>query len=244
MAARRQQTQSNPPQVVAYTRVSTAEQSNSGLGLRSQRAALRTEAERRNWEHVRYLSDEGHSAKSLNRPAIQEALALLAEGKAGILMVSKLDRLSRSLLDFASIMERSQREGWSLVALDLGVDTTTAGGEMMANVMASFAQFERRLIGERTSAALQAAKQRGQRLGRPRQLSDKVIRRIATERAQGQTLGAIAEGLNTDRVPTAQGGARWYRGTVRAVLHSIALDREAATPPDRREVFHGRMRVG
>ena len=104
----------------------------------------------------------------------------------------------------------------------------------MANVMASFAQFERRLIGERTSAALQAAKQRGQRLGRPRQLSNKVIRRIVRERAQGRTLEAIAEGLNANRVPTAQGGARWYRGTVRAVLRSIELDREASSRSMRR----------
>ena len=113
MPARRQQPQLNLPRVIAYTRVSTSEQSNSGLGLHSQRAALRAEAERRNWEDVRYLSDEGYSAKSLDRPAIQEALAMLAEGKAGIFVVSKLDRLSRSLLDFATIMERSQREGWS-----------------------------------------------------------------------------------------------------------------------------------
>ncbi len=106
-------------------------------------------------------------------------------------MVAKLDRLSRSLLDFALLMERSQREGWSIVALDLGVDTTSPGAEMMANVMASFSQFERRLIGERTSAALQAAKARGQRLGRPRQLSRRVVRRIVRERTAGATPAAI-----------------------------------------------------
>ena len=221
-------TQSDPPRVIAYTRVSTSEQTNSGLGLRSQQAALRAEAERRGWSEVRNLSDDGHSAKSLERPGIQRALGMLESGEANVLAVSKLDRLSRSLLDFASLMERSQREGWSLVALDLGVDTTTAGGEMMANVMASFAQFERRLIGERTSAALQAAKERGQRLGRPRSLSKSVVKRIARERARGATLEAIAEGLNADGVPTAQGGAQWYRGTVRAVLQSLELDEEAA----------------
>ena len=216
---------SGPPRVIAYTRVSTSEQTTSGLGLRSQRSALKAEADRRGWEDVRYLTDDGASAKSLNRLGIQEALALLKSGEADVLAVSKLDRLSRSLLDFASLMEQSQKQGWSLVALDL-VDTTTAGGEMMANVMASFAQFERRLIGERTSAALQAAKQRGQRLGRPRSLSKAVLKRIARERARGATLEAIAAGLNEDGVPTAQGGASWYRGTVRAVLKSIELDKE------------------
>ena len=228
MPQRSRRVRRNVPRVIAYTRVSTAEQGKSGLGLRSQRTALRAEAERRGWADVKYLSDDGHSAKSLDRPGIQRALEMLSAGEADVLITAKLDRLSRSLLDFASIMKRSQREGWSLVALDLGVDTTTAGGEMMANVMASFAQFERRLIGERTSAALQAAKERGQRLGRPRQLSESVVKRIARERAQGRTLGAIADALNADKVSTAQGGARWYRGTVRAVLGSIELDRQAA----------------
>jgi Resolvase, N terminal domain len=67
---------------------------------------------------------------------------------------AKLDRLSRSLLDFASLMEDARREGWALVILDLGIDTTTPSGEMIANVMATFAQFERRLIGQRTKDAL------------------------------------------------------------------------------------------
>jgi DNA invertase Pin-like site-specific DNA recombinase len=63
----------------------------------------------------------------------------MANGEADVLVVSKLDRLSRSLIDFAQTMATAQREGWALVALDLGVDTATPGGEMMANVLASFA---------------------------------------------------------------------------------------------------------
>ena len=69
-------------------------------------------------------------------------------------MVAKLDRLSRSLLDFAALMEQARSSGWNLVALDLGVDTSTPAGEMMASVLATFAQFERRLIGQRTKDAL------------------------------------------------------------------------------------------
>lgn len=82
------------------------------------------------------------------------ALEAVEGGQADALCVAKLDRLSRSLLDFAGLMERSRKRGWSLVALDLGVDTSTPSGEMMASVLATFAQFERRLIGERTRAAL------------------------------------------------------------------------------------------
>ena len=170
------------------------------------------------------MADEGFSAKNLARPGITSALELLRRGEASVLVVAKLDRLSRSLLDFAGMMERARREGWELVVLDLGVDTTTPSGQLMANVMASFAQYERQLIGARTSAALQQLKGQGVRLGRPRTMSPEILDRIATERGEGRTLSAIADGLTEDSVPTARGGARWYPSTVRAVLASLALD--------------------
>jgi len=114
--------------------------------------------------------------------------------------------------------ERGQREGWALVALDCAVDTTTPAGEAMANVLATFAQVERRLIGQRTREALQAKKAQGVKLGRPRQLPAKVRRRIQRERAKDRTLAAIAKSLNDDRVPTAHGGRKWHPSTVRNVL--------------------------
>lgn len=143
------------------------------------------------------------------------------------LSLAKLDRLSRSLLDFAGLMECSRSEGWSLVALDLGVDTSTPAGEMMASVMASFAQYERRLIGQRTKEALAVLKARGVRLGRPVGLPDGLRQRISIERTGGKTLSAIAEDLNSARVPTSQGGAKWYPSTVAAVLRSVSVDAEA-----------------
>jgi DNA invertase Pin-like site-specific DNA recombinase len=90
---------------------------------------------------------------------------MLEAGQADALVVAKLDRLSRSVGDFAGLMDLARRQGWALIALDLGVDTTTPAGEMMANVMASFAQFERRVIAQRTKDALAQAKARGVRLG-------------------------------------------------------------------------------
>jgi len=76
-------------------------------------------------------------------------------------VVSKLDRLSRSLLDFATLMDQAHREGWELVVLDLALDTTTPSGRLMANVMASFAEYERHLIGQRTSARCSSARRMG-----------------------------------------------------------------------------------
>jgi DNA invertase Pin-like site-specific DNA recombinase len=157
----------------------------------------------------------------LNRPGIQRALALLEgrEPEAEALVVAKLDRLSRSLVDFAGIMERARRKGWSLAALDIGVDTTTPAGAMVANVMATFAQFERDLIGERTKAALAVKKSQGVKLGRPRTLPSATRTRIKRMRGRGMTLAAIADKLNRENVPTAHGGRRWHASTVRALLN-------------------------
>jgi DNA invertase Pin-like site-specific DNA recombinase len=210
--------------VIGYTRVSTEEQAVSGLGLADQKDVIDREAERRGWSEMVHLSDEGYSAKTLSRPAIAQALDLLATGQASVLVVSKLDRLSRSLLDFASLMERAAKEGWQLVVLDLNVDTTTPSGQLVAHVMGAFAQYERQLIGARTAAALQQKKAQGARLGRPRCLPDEVVRRIGAERAAGRSMRAIADGLSQDGVPTARGGSVWQASTVAGVLNSIALD--------------------
>ncbi|WP_104524949.1 recombinase family protein [Blastococcus atacamensis] len=213
--------------VIAYLRVSTEEQSLSGLGLADQRLVIERAAESHHWDHVAYVIDEGFSAKNLARPGIAEALRQLACGEAGVLVVSKLDRLSRSLLDFAQLMETAKRQGWELVVLDLAIDTCTPSGALMANVMASFAEYERQLIGQRTSAALQVKKAQGARLGRPCTLDPAVSQRIVAERAEGRSLTTIANALNSDGVSTARGGRCWFPSTVAGVLRSAVLDREA-----------------
>lgn len=220
-------TRSRSENVIAYIRVSTDEQAVSGLGLADQRASIEEAAKSRGWSAIEFIADEGHSARSLGRPGITAALSALSEGRASVLVVAKLDRLSRSVLDFATLMERARREGWELVVLDLALDTMTPSGALLANVMSSFAEYERRLIGMRTSAALQQLKAQGARLGRPRTMPDEVLDRIADERSSGSTLAAIAARLNEEGVPTARGGVKWYPSTVRAALESLDLDREA-----------------
>lgn len=205
--------------VLGYLRVSTTEQAANGAGLDAQRAAIAAEAERRGWM-VQWVEDRGYSAKDLRRPGIREALSVLAAGDADALVVAKLDRLSRSLLDFSGLVEQSRRERWQLVALDLGVDTSTPSGEMLANVLASFAQFERRLIGQRTAEALRAKQATGVRLGRPPMVPPHVRNRIAHARKSGATYAAIAEALNRDGVPTAHGAARWRPSTVAWALRA------------------------
>ena len=88
----------------------------------------------------------------------------------------------------------------------------------MANVLATFAQFERRLIGQRTKDALAAKKRAGIQLGRRSTLSATTVERIVRERQAGSTLKSIADELNVDGVTTGQGGRRWYPSTVSSVL--------------------------
>jgi DNA invertase Pin-like site-specific DNA recombinase len=191
--------------VVGYTRVSTQEQGDSGLGLEAQRAAIVLYCTQRGWTLDTVYQDVASGAKLAGRPELDQAL----NHQADAIIVAKLDRLSRSLLDFASLLERSRTEGWALVALDLGVDTSTAAGEMMANVVASFAQYERRRISERTVDALKAARERGVKLGAPRTIPAEVeadiIARVARgvpyreiRGSTGYSLGTISRILNRD----------------------------------------------
>jgi DNA invertase Pin-like site-specific DNA recombinase len=210
-----------PLRVVFYSRVSTADQAESGAGLAAQEAALRATATHRGWDVLSHLTDAGASGKKLSgRPALADALDLVSTGQADALAVSKLDRLSRSLLDFAALMVRSQHEGWNLIALDVDVDTTTPSGRLVANVMASVAEWERDTIGARTRDALAARRAEGVVLGRPRSVSDEAVARAREMRKSGMTYAACAQQLTDEGVPTAHGGARWYPSTVRKVLLS------------------------
>lgn len=208
-------------QVVGYTRVSTEEQAAGGLGVDAQRAAIEREAESRSWE-LTWVSDEGVSGKSVKRSGLTYALALLATGQAQALVVSKMDRLSRSILDFAALVERAQRDDWAIICLDPVLDLTTAAGRMQANILAVFAQYERELISERTRAALAVKRANGAKLGRPSRTPADVKARIRRESSDGASLRAIADGLNADEVPTALGGKRWHASTVRSVLTTAA----------------------
>src|SRR5690242_4001873 len=99
-----------PPRAIGYLRVSTDEQVGSGLGLAAQRAAIVAEAERRGWQ-LELFEEEGRSGKDLNRPVLADALDRLDRHQADVLVVAKLDRLSRSVRDFGAVLERAARRG-------------------------------------------------------------------------------------------------------------------------------------
>ena len=203
--------------VIGYVRVSTDQQAESGAGMAAQRASIRQQCKQHGWELTTIFEDNGASAKTLaGRPGLSEALVTLTEGDAAALVVSKLDRLARSVHDFAGLVRVAEREGWGIVALDLGVDMTTPTGGLLANVTASVAEWERKIISVRTSEALAQRRAAGVRLGRPRELDPFIADRIRSRRSERATLQGIADELNADGVVTPTGRA-WSPALVRKV---------------------------
>lgn len=186
--------------------------------MEAQELAIRAECDKRGLALLDVYSDLGKSAKDLHRPALQKALSGLQEGRGDVLMVSRLDRLSRSVRDASEVMDTAERQGWALVALDCAVDMTTPQGQAMAQVQTVFGQLERRLIGQRTRAAMAVARAQGKPMGRPTTLPPEVKAAIVDRWRTGSTWTAIAAELNERGIPTAQGGARWYPATVRYVV--------------------------
>jgi len=201
--------------VILYERVSTFDQSASGAGMEAQHAALEAAADSRGWTVVEVITDVA-SGKDTDRPGFQRALGMLARGEAEAIAAAKLDRFSRSVLDFASLMERSRDEGWSVIALDLGVDTSTATGRFMASIIAAVAELERTMIGERTKAAMATLKANGVHCGRPRSIPSDVMVYVRVARASGWTYKAIARDLEARQVPTVNGGP-WQTSTLRRI---------------------------
>jgi DNA invertase Pin-like site-specific DNA recombinase len=157
------------------------------------------------------------------RKALQEAMDALDAGGGDALVAAKLDRVSRSVVDFCGLLERASRRKWSVVVLDVNVDTSTPSGELMATVVSAFSQYERKLIGQRTRDALAAKRASGVRLGRPRSLDPAIRVRIEAERAAGRSLRAIARGLMADGVPTARGGSVWHASSVREITQTTTV---------------------
>ena len=215
---------------IAYYRVSTRAQGRSGLGIEAQRAAVQRFAEVEGMtilaEHVEAESGKGSDAL-LRRPQLRAALEEARRARCPVL-VAKLDRLSRDVAFISGLM--AQRVPF-LVA-ELGADADP----FMLHLYAALAEKERRLIAERTKAALTARKARGARLGNPTNAAEaaaigrevsvteadrfaaSVLPLIEAIQAAGVTsLRGLARALNARGVPTARGG-RWQVSNVRNVL--------------------------
>jgi DNA invertase Pin-like site-specific DNA recombinase len=129
---------------VGYLRVSTDEQAASVRGLEAQRAAILAVGEQRGWTLLRFERDAASGCSRHKRPGLDAALASCRSDDADGIVAAKLDRLSRSMIDFAQLVEESQRRGYTVVMLDPAIDLTTPNGHLVAGVLAQVAQWEER----------------------------------------------------------------------------------------------------
>ncbi|GLI94978.1 recombinase family protein [Methylocystis echinoides] len=218
---------------VAYLRVSTAKQGQSGLGLDAQQRAVESYLNGGDWSLVATFV-EIESGKRDDRPKLQEALEA-CKLYGATLVIARLDRLSRDAHFLLGLL----KSGVKFVCCDM-----PQADSFMVGIMAQLAQKERELISERTKAALQSAKARGVKLGGDRGTFQEVaiagrvkgneaIVREADERAErlskligelqgrGLSLNAIARELDQRGIPSARGG-RWTATSVRNVLRRLA----------------------
>ena len=236
---------------VGYVRVSTDQQAQEGVSLEAQRVRIRAHCVSQEIELVDLITDDGYSAKSLERPGIQRALAMLSAGRVDTLVVVKLDRLTRSVKDLGYLCDTYFHEGqpFSLLSVSDSIDTRSAGGKLLLNVLMSVAQWEREAIRERTQEAMNELKRRGIRLGSapsgwqrskepdatgrrpliPHPAEQAAVHRICDLYRQGLGIRPIAKQLDREGIPT-RGGKTWMRQ--RSTLYNI-LEREGlkARPP-------------
>jgi DNA invertase Pin-like site-specific DNA recombinase len=216
--------------VIGYVRVSTDEQATNGVSLDAQRTKLEQYAALYELDLVEIIVDAGASAKSLKRDGLTEALARLDAGEAEGLLVAKLDRLTRSVKDLGSLLDDYFRTKFSLLSVADQIDTSTAAGRLVLNVLASVSEWEREAIGERTSAALQHKIANGEHVGAPALGFDVVagelqkndtetetINRIHALAAEGRTLRDIAAIMEAEGLKTKRGG-NWHPQTISRVL--------------------------
>lgn len=225
--------------VAVYARVSTEDQAREGVSLQAQVARLQAYCSAmRPGEEVRVVLDEGVSGKSLDRPALNALLSDCRSGLVSAVVMLKLDRLTRSVRDLADLLDLFAKHNVALCSISESLDTSTASGRLMLNLLASVSQWEREAIAERTSFAL-AHKRRsgdvygpvpfgfarnGSKLVRdPEQYA--TLERIRSMRAEGRSLRHIIAWLNANDVKTPRGSSKWFVNTLHQVLHSrMALE--------------------
>ena len=152
--------------VIAYCRVSTEEQATQSVSIQAQEAKVRQYCDLYGHDLAEVVIDAGQSAKSLNRPGLARVLAALEAGEVEGVVILKLDRLTRSVRDLGNLLETYFTKN-ALLSVMEQTDTSTAGGRFVLNLLISVSQWEREVIGERTSCALQHKKSLGIKLGAP-----------------------------------------------------------------------------
>lgn len=222
--------------VVGYVRVSTEEQAAGGVSLDAQREKIAAYARLHDLDLVAVEEDAGVSAKTLDRPGLRRALALLDTHQADGLLIAKLDRLSRSLVDWQRLIAGYFGGRAQLFSVSDSINTATAAGRMVLNVLMTIAQWERETIVERTRDALAHKRARGERTGgvpygwalaadgrtlAPHADEQRGLARMRALRASGLSYRHVGRALDAEGFPPKSGG-RWGHESVRKILAAEA----------------------
>ena len=223
---------------VAYIRVSTEKQADRGVSLEAQRTKCKAYASLYDLEVVEVVADAGASAKSLQRDGLARALKMLTDGEADALLVVKLDRLTRSVRDLDTLISRYfAGDRFALLSVSENIDTRSAAGRLVLNVLASVSQWEREATGERTAAALAHKRSKGEYTGgrapygwrvaedgvrlEPCQAEQAIIAAAVDLRANGLSLRKVGASLAAEGLLPRSGGD-WHAKTVRDLLAAKA----------------------
>ena len=221
---------------IGYLRVSTDTQAEEGVSLAAQRSKLAAYADLYDIELVDIIVDSGASARSLKRDGLQKALRLLESGQADAILVAKLDRLTRSIRDLARLIDSYFGGGqFALLSVSENVDTRSASGRLVLNLLASISQWEREVIAERTREALAHKRANGEATGGdapfgysktedglliPDNEEQRTLDLITQLRERSNSIRTISSYLNMQGV--AARGSRWHPTTIARLLRRTA----------------------
>jgi len=221
---------------IGYVRVSTEDQAKEGVSLDNQRRKIELYAEMNDLDLIAIESDEGISAKNLNRPGVKRVLDMIHKKKVDCIIIYKLDRMFRNTVDALNTSQILDRQGIALHSINERLDTKSAVGKFFFSLMASLAEMERNIISERTADALAGKKANGERVGEiplgydlvdgrlvDNENEQAVIHHINELRAEGLSYRTIADRLTMDGIATKKGLNRWNYQTVRNIIKRPAV---------------------
>lgn len=225
--------------VVGYIRVSSEEQKKSGLSIEAQEEKIKQYAGIKDLRLVKVYRDEAESGKDMNRPSMREIMERIEAGKIGHLVVYKLDRLTRSLADLSHLLVLFDKKDITLSSVQETIDTSTATGRLMVQMIGMFAEWERGQIVERTRVALNRKREKGEKLGGrvpygyrakkgmlvPYDPEQAIVRGILKARREGRGYQDIALALDEQGVKP-RGAKRWYTSLVRSICLRAGVQRE------------------
>lgn len=226
--------------MAAYLRVSTEEQAREGLSLDAQDQRIRAFAASQGWEVTAVYRDDGYSGKDLRRPEIQRLVSDASLHRYDVVLVWRLDRLSRRQRDVLWLLEEVfEPQGVGLKSVTEAFDTTTSFGRAMLGMLAVFAQLEREAIVERSRLGKAQAARMGRWKGGPRPFGlayDPDVKQLLPHPTEAPLALSIFDayvnkGMGVNKIAaslraaghTLSGGGNWTRGSVLQVLNNAAL---------------------